>query len=147
MVSVDIDFSVVLQMINFFVFMVIFNFLVLKPLKKFMTNRDELIDNLRLKADESEKLLAESELREEKRRIEVLEKGAALRITLKQEGKEREKTILAEAQNQASDFIDKAKERLSFEVTEARKTLDGESQDLAASLVQKLLGRSQETLN
>ncbi|MDR1677735.1 MAG: ATP synthase F0 subunit B [Deltaproteobacteria bacterium] len=147
MVSMTIDWSVLVQMANFLILMLVLNIIFYKPLKKFISSRQELMEGLKSKAEAAKELLAVGEAQQERFRIEVLQEGVNTLNTLKAEGRSRELEILTESQNKAAQRIEASRQAIGQQVEEARVKLQSEAQVLASQLADKLLGRIGEELN
>jgi F-type H+-transporting ATPase subunit b len=142
-----IDWSVLVQMANFLILMLVLNIIFYKPLKKFISSRQELMEGLKSKAEAAKELLAVGEAQQERFRIEVLQEGVNTLNTLKAEGRSRELEILTESQNKAAQRIEASRQAIGQQVEEARVKLQSEAQVLASQLADKLLGRIGEELN
>jgi F-type H+-transporting ATPase subunit b len=136
-----VDWTVLVQMANFIILMVILNAIFYKPLKKLMTSRQELIDNLKANAEVAKTQLEEGQLQQERFRVEVLREGVKIQNDLKEEGRTKEAEILGETHKQASERVDLARQAMAAQVEKVRAELQDEARVLASQLANKLLGR------
>jgi F-type H+-transporting ATPase subunit b len=147
MVSMSVDWTVLVQMANFLILMVVLNIIFYKPLRKLMGSRQELIDNLKANAQIAKTRLEEGQAQQERFRIEVLQEGVKAQKELKDQGHAKETEILEETQRQAAEKIELARQAMNAQVEKVRGELQAEAKDLANHLVNKLLGREVEAEN
>ncbi|MDR2385997.1 MAG: ATP synthase F0 subunit B, partial [Deltaproteobacteria bacterium] len=132
---------------NFLILMVVLNIIFYKPLRKLMSSRNELIENLKTNAQIAKTRLEEGQAQQERFRVEVLQEGVKAQKELKEQGQAKETEILEETQKQAAEKIELAREAINLQVEKVRAELQSEAQDLANHLVNKLLGREVEAEN
>ncbi|MDR2443703.1 MAG: ATP synthase F0 subunit B [Deltaproteobacteria bacterium] len=142
MVDISLNFSLILQIINFLVLTVLLNYLVYKPLRKIISEREALFDSLKHEADTAKLMIEEGESTSAKQRDEVLVEGTGIikRYTL--EGRDKEQAIIAESHHETTLRITEARASLAAAVNEARRDLKSEAESLSRTLVEKILGRS-----
>jgi F-type H+-transporting ATPase subunit b len=140
----SIDWTVLVQMANFLILMLVLNAIFYKPIKKIMDSRKELIDSLKDNAEVAKTFLENGQAQQERFRIEVLREGVRLQNGLKEEGRAKETAILEETQKNAAERIDLARQAMEVQVAKVREELKAEAQVLANQLVNKLLGREAE---
>ena len=146
-VSMTVDWTVLVQMANFLILMLALNFIFYKPLKKLMNSRQELIENLKLNAEVARTSLEEGQAQRERFRVEVLQEGLKTLGELKDEGRAKETAILEESQKQAAERLDAVRQALGVQTAKVREELRTEAQALASDLARKLLGRDGELPN
>ncbi len=139
---ISIDYTLLIQMVNFVVLMFILNLLLYKPVLGIIDKRKKNLKDIeeeikRLNQSVDERMAAY----EEKLR---LAKGQAL---------EKKQEIMAEGAEQAKSFIEAAKgdipgmmekfhADMNREVDEARRILTNQSRKISIEIAEKLLGRS-----
>jgi F-type H+-transporting ATPase subunit b len=141
MVSVAIDISLFIQIINFFVLVFMLNLFLYKPLRKMLQERETLFESYRELSDVATKQLEDGEEEKARRRAESLSAGLETMGELKAAGQAREKEILASAQEAAAKRLEESRARLAQESGQARLVLEAEAQKLAADLASQFLGR------
>jgi F-type H+-transporting ATPase subunit b len=144
MVSISFDWTVLLQIANFLVLMLVLNFVVYKPLLRIMKEREELFEALRTSAVVSKQILDDGAAQQERHRLALLQEGAAAQSRLKEEGRARESALLNEAQSEAAQRLERARADLARDLETARSALQAEAAGLAAEAAGKLLGRNLE---
>ncbi|MDR1870987.1 MAG: ATP synthase F0 subunit B [Deltaproteobacteria bacterium] len=141
MVSVSLDISLFIQILNFLVLMLVLNLFLYKPLRKILHERETLFESYREMADVAKKQLEDGEEEKARSKEEALTVGLETLKGLRSAGREREKEILAEAQESSLQRLEEARARLAKETATVRSSLEGEAQTLATDLASQLLGR------
>lgn len=142
MVSIDVDISLVYQMVNFLVLLFALNFVLYRPIRGIIKKRAEKIaqlnsditsnqENAQAKAGELEAQQAEA------RRI-----GMAAREELKAEGQAKERELIDQATGEMEKAVAKVREQVADEIGQARDELKGQVETFGAQLAEKILGRS-----
>jgi len=138
---IQLDYTLLIQMANFLVLLLILNKFLYKPILN-------LLDERRRRLEDSEKLV--SDLKEKtSRQWEQYEaelqrarmSALAEREKLKAEGSEAERKLLEEAREQASKLMHEARRRLDEESQKAREVLKAQAQTLGLEMAEKILGR------
>jgi len=138
---IQIDFSLLLQIINFLFLIVILNFLLYKPLLAIIDKRNGQIENgrgeiSRLNGMVEEKMAAyEEKVRTTK--IEALGKNKQLIM----EGSDQAKAIVESAVKEIHQLAEQYQEKLHKEVLTARETLNSQSRRISVEIAEKVLGR------
>ncbi len=138
---VAIDWTLIVQAVNFLIFMVLINKFLFQPLLGLMEEREKELgavyseaEALKLKAEEMLKEVEEllSRAREEAKKV--------IDAAVKEAREERER-IIAQAQEEAAVKVEKAKEEIwqAFESEKAK--LEAEAEKLAEEIVRKILGK------
>ncbi|MDR1577415.1 MAG: ATP synthase F0 subunit B [Deltaproteobacteria bacterium] len=141
MVSVNPDISLFIQILNFLVLMLVLNLFLFKPLRKILNERATLFEGYRQMADVAKKQLEDGEDEKNRRRSEALVEGAETMNNLRLVGQEREREILASAQEASARRLEESRARLTQESAQARIALAAEAKTLAVDLAGRLLGR------
>jgi F-type H+-transporting ATPase subunit b len=141
MVSIALDWSLFVQIANFLILMLALNFLLYKPLKRSMSERDELFQTLRTHADLAKNELAEGQAVQERHRAEVLEQGSDVQSKFKQQGREKELELLTASQDKVAKRLQEARQELSSQMETVKSQIGQQAQELAGELVEKVLGR------
>ena len=142
MVSIDINISVLYQMANFLVLLVLLNLVLYRPLRAIIRQRQERMEGLsaeaescRVKQEETGRELAEG-------RRQAQTEGGAFRNELRSQGLEQEKDLLAKIQSELEGESTKMMEQIKDQVAKARQELLGQVDSFSLVAAQKILGRS-----
>jgi F-type H+-transporting ATPase subunit b len=140
-VVIQLDYTLLIQMANFLVLLLILNKFLYKPILNLLDERRRrLEDSEKLVSDLKEKTSRQWEQYEaelQRARISAL----AEREKLKAEGSEAERKLLEEAREQASKLMHEARRRLDEESQKAREVLKAQAQTLGLEMAEKILGR------
>ncbi len=139
---VDIDYTLLVQLASFIVFIVIMNALLLKPVMKHLSERDNKIssshDEAKANAEKAESMLADFERELGDARV----KASKAYSTLQQEGVAEQRAKVAGVKAQAQQMIDKARAEIQSDASRAREILKAEMEKLPKDIAAKLLGRT-----
>jgi F-type H+-transporting ATPase subunit b len=138
---IQIDFSLILQIVNFLFLIVILNFLLYKPLLAIIDKRNDRIEKgreeiNRLNRTVEEKMIAyEEKVRATK--VEALAKNKHLT----REGSDQAKAIMEDAAKDMFARSTQYHDKLHAELLAAREMLSGQSQRISLEIAEKVLGR------
>jgi len=139
---VDINYTILVQLANFLVLIIILNALLLKPVMKHLSERDGKIssshEEAKANADKAEAMLSDFERELTEARVNS---NKAYSI-LQQEGIAEQRTSMTAARAEAQKFIDKAAADIEAEAARARQTLKAEMEKLPKEIAAKMLGRA-----
>jgi F-type H+-transporting ATPase subunit b len=138
---IDLDYTMLIQMINFLVLIFILNLLLYKPITKIIDERNKKIEDSK---SEVESLDEKAELKiadyEEKMR-QARQVATSQRNEVKDEGEEAGKKIVEEARGEISTMIEGFKVTLANEREAARNVLRDQAKKIAVEISEKVLGR------
>jgi F-type H+-transporting ATPase subunit b len=138
---IDIDWTLIAQIINFLVLVFLLNVVLFRPIRNALKERQA-----KLAAQEADINLLESQGQglssEIKDKLAAARKeGAAAREGLKQEGAAAEASLLEEAKREADLEWTQVEKKIKDDMTRARKALEAQVQSFAQLLASKILGR------
>ncbi|MDO8427056.1 MAG: ATP synthase F0 subunit B [Deltaproteobacteria bacterium] len=137
----DINQTLLFQMIGFFALLFILNRLLYKPLLKVLKEREERIDGSLKAAAKSDKDVEEGLSSYEKKIKEAALKGTEAKNKLKQEGLEREKEVIEAARASAAVELGKMQTELEKSKRAALESLKGEAVSISKNIAEKILER------
>lgn len=138
---ISIDWTILVQFVNFLVLMLILNVLLYRPLRKVMANRQEGIAAKHQKARDLEVSINEKMERYEKKLHEAKVDAGQAAAAIRKDAAKREATILGSAREEANRHLDLIKVQVNKQAEAARSGLKKETQNLAAAIAGKVLGR------
>lgn len=139
---IQVDWTIWLQFVNFFVLMALLNFILYRPLRGILGRRRETIDGSYSKAKELEAQINEKMGRYQEQLQTAKLKGNEERAQMRKEAAGEETEILTKAHATASEQLQDIKSRVAGEAEAAAKVLKNESKVLAAQIASKVLGRT-----
>jgi F-type H+-transporting ATPase subunit b len=139
---INVNVTLLIQVINFIVLLLILNAILYKPILGKLREREGQIASDREKADALDKEVVSQEARHQTELAEARKKAAAQKNELVAEAKAKEAEILADARKEAAGIVEDMKNMISKEAEEARSKLREQMTPLAQSVAEKILGRS-----
>jgi F-type H+-transporting ATPase subunit b len=136
-----IDFSVIIQVVNFLVLLFLLNVVLYRPIRRILKRRNDEIEGLTHSAAElEEKSLVQSRGLEESN-ASVRKEGFREKESLRSEAMEAEKKMYHDATTVAGGKMEEARKRMVARVQEIRKELEKEMGTFSGELAEKILGR------
>lgn len=142
MVSINLDISLVIQLINFLLLILAMNWLLYRPIRKILTERRELMDRLKNKAAKAKAELDSGEAEKARLNAESLRQALHQKNEITARAASEEKSILAEAQEQAARQINDSRAKLQQAASAARNALAQDVGRIAKDMAEKILGRT-----
>lgn len=139
---IQINFTLLVQLVNFLVLLVILNAILYKPILAKMREREARIKSDRDRAGELDQTVQDQERQHEEELAKARQTAAQEKASLVAEAKKSEAEILDKARNEATGIVEEMKESIAKEVDAVRSTLKAEMTPLAESITEKILGRS-----
>lgn len=139
---IELNWTLLLQFVNFVVLLFILNLLLYRPLRRLMQERQQTVDGSYRKAREMEGEIATKMEHYQQRLQEAKRRGHQERTELRQGALTEENRLLVEARNTAAEQVQTIRTQVATETAGARQTLKKETQALAARVAGKVLGRS-----
>jgi F-type H+-transporting ATPase subunit b len=139
---IDINISVIYQMINFLALMVLLNFVLYRPIRGILQKRSEKMAQLGSDITSSEETVKSRTEQLELQRSEARKEGAGVREELKSEGHEEEKALITAATQEMEEAVAKVRAEIQSEIGQARDELKGQVQSFGQGLAEKILGRT-----
>jgi F-type H+-transporting ATPase subunit b len=135
----EINFSFWVMAINFFVLLIIMNFILFKPLLQIFKERESAVKGSLDAAKEMNTRREETIAGLNRELTETRGRAKETFETLRAEGLQRQKEVLMSAEAEASAMLDKARSDILAEVERARKTLRTEIDKFSDEIVRKLV--------
>jgi len=139
---IDINIAFFYQLINFAVLLVALNFILFKPMRAVMKEREENIGgafaDAKTAQDRSQTLLERYNVS----LAEAKQKAAAAYNTFYQQGLDAQRDMIAAERAKAGELLDKARKEIAAAAAAARGDLRKEAEALSQDISTKLLGRA-----
>lgn len=142
MVSINLDISLVIQLINFLLLILAMNWLLYRPIRKVLTERREFMDRLKNKAAKAKTELESGEAEKARLNAESLRQALHQKNEITARAASEEKNILAEAQEQVARQINDSRAKLQQAASAARSVLAQDVERIAKDMAEKILGRN-----
>ena len=138
----NIDGTLILQIANFLLLLVVMNIILYKPIRGILAKRDEEMVSRQKMIDDSQGRVEENEKAIESGMVLARKEGYQEKESLKAQGQDEEKGVLQEAGAAVERKLTAAKQEIETKMEAARKTLEGEITGFSDELAEKILGRS-----
>jgi F-type H+-transporting ATPase subunit b len=139
---VDINISLLYQLINFIVLLIALNYILFKPLRGIMAERAQMISGAFTDAKTAQERTQTLLEQYNTSLAEAKQKAAAAYNALYQQGLDVQRDTIAAERTKASELLDKARAEIMTASGAARTELRTESEKLSKEISAKLLGRA-----
>ena len=144
-VVVDLDITVVGQVILFLVLFVALKPMLFDPMLKLFEEREKRIDGAKLQSRKMDEASAGALTKYEAEMQRARAVGNAERDKLRALGTKEENEILGKVRASTTATLDDGRKRLAVEVSEVRKALQGQSVSLGREVASRVLGHEVES--
>ena len=138
----NIDGTLILQIANFLVLLVVMNIILYKPIRGILAKRDEEMTSRQKTIDDYQGRAKDNEDAIDSGMVSARKEGYQEKESLKAQGQEEEKGVLQEAGAAVERKLTAAKQEIEAKVTAARENLESEISGFSGELAEKILGRS-----
>jgi F-type H+-transporting ATPase subunit b len=139
---ISIDQSLIYQIINVLLLMLILNFVLYKPIRTILKQRAEKVAGLAAEAQKAQSDMTQKEQDYQNRLQQARKEGFEQKNLFKIEGQEEEKKLLQQANLKIEAELAQNRQKIAGQVEEARKKLSGEVASFSQEIAQKILGRA-----
>lgn len=139
---IEINFSLLIQIVNFLLLLFLMNIFLYKPIRKILTRRNEETSSLEGSIEDYQNRSAQDENSIKEGMVLARKEGYKEKENLKGQGLDAEKGLLQKASSSAEEKIGKAKKELEKRMVDVRKALDDQVASFSEELAEKILGRS-----
>ena len=139
---IDINIAFFWQLANFIILLVALNFILFKPLRAIMREREEAIGGAMSDAKTAQERLQGLLEKYNTSLAEAKQKAAAAYNTLYQQGLDAQRDMISAERAKASELLDKARKDIATAADSARSDLRKEAEKLSQEISTKLLGRA-----
>lgn len=138
---ISINETLVVQLLSFLIFLFIINRIMFRPLRNVMNDRVDFMDQLKVDTVDAVKELEDLTKQLKMKESEIRSQALELKKTLEESGSAKSAEIFASTRREIEAIKEKAEMEVSDQISEARKHIQKESQDLAISIMEKMLDR------
>jgi len=138
---IDLNSTLLIQMVNFLVLIFVLNVLLYKPIMKVIETRKKRVEGSKEAVDSLDEVVAQKVADYEDKLRQARTEAMNQREAVKSEGTEAGKKILGDARNEITGMVQEFKVKLSKEKDEARSILKDRTREIALEISEKVLGR------
>ncbi len=139
---IDIDITLLWQIANFIILLIALNFILFKPIRQVMREREQGISSAfgdaKAAAERMQKILEQYNAS----LAEAKQKAVATYNAIYQQGLDSQRTMISAERAKAGEMLDKARAEITAASTAARTDLKKEAERLSQDITTKLLGRA-----
>ncbi len=139
---IEVDKTLLIQVVNFLVLMFVLNVILYKPIMKIMDSRQKRIDDANEEVRELDETVQEKVADYEERLRRARAEAMEQREAIKNEGTEKATEIIGQARAEVGEMIQGFKTKVAAEKEEARQVLHRQTRRIALEISEKVLGRS-----
>jgi F-type H+-transporting ATPase subunit b len=143
-VVVDLDITVVGQVVLFLILLVVLKPMLFDPMLKLFEEREKRIEGAKLQSRKMDEASASALSKYEAEMQRARAVGNAERDKLRALGTKEENEILGKVRESTASTLDDGRKRLATEVGEVRRVLRAESASLGRELASRVLGHEVE---
>lgn len=136
------DWTLLIQMANFIVLIIILNAVCYRPIRKMLIERKKKIHGFEESIQGLQGDAAESDQTFQTKIGEAKAKGFQEKETLKQAGQEEEKQLIGEINEKAQADLEAVRAQIAKDAEDARRGLKAETGAFSAAIAEKILGRA-----
>jgi F-type H+-transporting ATPase subunit b len=138
---VSINETVIVQLISFLIFLFVINRIMFRPLRDTMLKRDQHINRIQDDITHQENQLQTLKNKIRKRESSVRSEAIRMKKQLEDSGNQEAAAILSTTRQEIENLRKKSALDIENKVSEARKSLEKESQGLVSDVMEKVLDR------
>ncbi len=139
---IDINISLLFQLANFIVLIIVLNFILFKPIRQIMQEREQGISaafgDAKIAQDRMQQLLDQYNAS----LAEAKQKSTATYNAIYQQGLDSQRDLISAERSKAGEALDKARAEIAAASEAARTDLKKEAERLSQEITSKLLGRA-----
>ncbi|MGD9506313.1 MAG: ATP synthase F0 subunit B [Syntrophobacteraceae bacterium] len=139
---IDINVTLLIQMVNFFVFLFLMNLILYRPIRRMVAERNALIESGKQGIEQADAAAAAAVAQFDESIQGARKMGREAVQESKDAAYKDEKAMVQEASEEAAKYVQGVRDKLRADVAAARKQLQGQVQAFSVDLAQKVLGRS-----
>ena len=139
---INLNITILIQVINFLILILLLSKFLFKPLSKFMAERADGIERSLTEAKTAREATAKAQEENQARLRDAQREMATLREQVQREIETERQRLLAASREQAQALVAAAKAEIEADAKRARAGLREEAAGLALAAAERLLGRS-----
>lgn len=139
---IDINITLLWQLANFLVLLIVLNFILFKPIRQVMLEREQGISSALGDAKAAQERMQSILERYNASLAEAKQKSATTYNTVYQQGLDAQRDMISAERDKAIELLDKARKEIAAASAAARADLKQEAERLSQDITSKLLGRA-----
>lgn len=137
---INLDHTLFIQLVNFLITLVVLNFLLIKPVRNQIADRNALIASQSEEIGNFTSQASEKLSTYEKSLAEARSQASLTRESIKAEGAAKEQEMIQAAHSEAQAYLQSSREQVAKDAKSAMEVLQSQVNDFAAKAITKILG-------
>ena len=138
---ISINETLIVQVVSFLIFLFLINRLMFRPLRNVMADRKLHIERVKIDIDQAKNEIKEMNRKIREQEAEVRKEAFDLKKQREDIGSRQAKEIFAGVRQEIADASAKVQAEIDIKISEARQSLQKESEALAINIIEKILDR------
>jgi len=139
---IDINVTLLIQLVNFIVLLIVLNFILFKPIRQVMREREQGVSSAFGDARAAQERMQGILERYNASLAEAKQKAVTTYNTIYQQGLDAHRDMVSAERAKAGEQLDKARVEIAAASAAARADLKKEAEHLSREITSKLLGRA-----
>ncbi len=139
---IDINSALLYQLVNFIVLLTVLNFILFKPIRQIMQEREQGISSSLEDAKAAQNRMQSLLEQYNSMLAEAKQKATGAYNTIYQQGLDAQRDMISAERAKAGEMLDKARAEIAAATSAARIDLKKEAERLSQEITTKLLGRA-----
>lgn len=139
---IDINVTLLIQLVNFIVLLIVLNFILFKPIRQVMREREQGVSSAFGDARAAQERMQGILERYNASLAEAKQKAVTTYNTIYQQGLDAHRDMVSAERAKAGEQLDKARVEIAAASAAARADLKKEAEHLSREIISKLLGRA-----
>jgi F-type H+-transporting ATPase subunit b len=139
---IDINIALLYQLINFLILLIALNFILFKPIRQVMREREQGISSALEDAKAAQSRMQSLLEHYNASLAESKQKAASAYNAIYQQGLDAQRDMISAERTKAGEMLDKARAEIAAAANSARADLKKEAERLSQDITSKLLGRA-----
>jgi F-type H+-transporting ATPase subunit b len=139
---IDINIALLYQLINFLILLIALNFILFKPIRQVMREREQGISSALEDAKAAQNRMQSLLEHYNTSLAESKQKAASSYNAIYQQGLDAQRDLISAERTKAGEMLDKARAEIAAAANSARADLKKEAERLSQDITSKLLGRA-----
>jgi F-type H+-transporting ATPase subunit b len=138
---ISINETLIFQVISFLIFLFIINRILFRPLRQTMADRETYIENIQKGIIDAQNQIKDLNKQIQKQEKAVRNEAFEQEANLEAAGNQQAEEILASVRKEVNASKEQARINIDAQISAARKHIQKESEDLAKTIMEKVLQR------
>ena len=141
---ISINETLIVQVVGFLIFLFVINRIMFRPLQNVMSDRDIHIEGIKQDIVQAQKEVESFASQIQEQDTAARQEAFGIKDQIEAAGSQQAKEIFESVKREIAANSQKIQEEIAVRIAEERQSLEKESQNLAMSIVEKILDRRQQ---